>query len=821
MLPLLALLLALAACPPPSRAQSVEDGFSVSIDGALHVVLQQRDGRVLLGGAFGNVQGQPCAWLCRLRHDGSLDPDFVPPELDAPVLALAERGDGRLLVAGHFTTAGGLDRGGVVRLHANGEVDASFADAAADGVVRTLALQADGRVLLAGDFGSVGGSPRSGVARLHANGALDASFADPAVDGPVHAIALQPDGRVVLGGAFDTVQGAARSRLARLQPDGSLDAGFGSATQVIAGQVRALLHRPDGSIVAGGSFTNVAPAAAAKGILQYRGVARFGADGLLDPGFHASLPEMTSINALLALPDGRILAGGFVDNMGLTLGVLYRLGRQGDLDAGYQAGVSLVQSLALQGDGRVLVGGPLPFFVPGGWLLRLHPGGTTDATLPDLAADDQVSALALEADGSLLVGGWFDQIGGAARRRLARVLPGGGVDPGFVPDPGGNVYAIAVHGNAIVVGGAFTSIAGVERRCLAMLQSDGTPFPTFDPQFNGAVMALTRDHSGRWLAGGVFLHVDGLQRRRAVRLLADGTVDPDFMDPAFDGQVTVLAVQHDGTILAGGNFQSVAGVARRGVARLQPDGSLDASFDAGLDGPAQHLLLQPDGRILLAGSFGSVAGVPRPGLARLHPDGSLDTSFAPPAIEFDPGALALQADGGVIVGGGEFAIGDDRYRGVARLLPDGRLDPAFRTADASAVRTMLLQEDGKLVLGGNFTSVNGKPRHRLARLSATGAAWSVLDTDPAADAVVWRRGGTAPELARRPLLAWIDGLDLEVLGPMQRVAGGWRLQGIPMPRAAATAMLQASAPIAANDGYSPVSARREFANDRLFFDGFE
>src|SRR6185503_6481339 len=82
------------------------------------------------------------------------------------------------------------------------------------------------------------------------------------------------------------------------------------------------------------------------------------------------------------------------------------------------------------------------------------------------------------------------------------------------------------------------------------------------------------------------------------------------------------------------------------------------------------MVLQPDGRLLIGGTFTMVNGVTRHGIARLNADGSLDSGFSP--------------------GSG---------------------------ADAPVV-ALALQDDGKLLLGGGFTSVNGVVRGRVARLNS-------------------------------------------------------------------------------------------------------
>jgi hypothetical protein len=81
--------------------------------------------------------------------------------------------------------------------------------------------------------------------------------------------------------------------------------------------------------------------------------------------------------------------------------------------------------------------------------------------------------------------------------------------------------------------------------------------------------------------------------------------------------------------------------------------------------------------------------------------------------------VAVQNDGKLIVGG-NFNTIDGIWRGYfARLLTNGALDMTFGAAVTGAnarVRAVALQRDGKVVIGGEFTRVNGQLRDRFARI---------------------------------------------------------------------------------------------------------
>src|SRR5207237_255102 len=139
-------------------------------------------------------------------------------------------------------------------------------------------------------------------------------------------------------------------------------------------------------------------------------------------------------------------------------------------------------------------------------------------------------------------------------------------------------------------------------------------------------------------------------------------------------------------------------------------GDVDLSFDPG-GGPNADIYCvatQPDGKALIGGAFTSVNGTNRNRIARLNSDGSLDTTF-------DPGqgandiviTLAPLADGKVLIAGAFTAInGVDSYK-LARLNANGTLDTTFDTGAtvANDVFSLAVQPDGKVLAAGRFPAV--------------------------------------------------------------------------------------------------------------------
>lgn len=94
--------------------------------------------------------------------------------------------------------------------------------------------------------------------------------------------------------------------------------------------------------------------------------------------------------------------------------------------------------------------------------------GANDGFTPN--PDGRVNVLAVQADGKILVGGGFSQIGGQTRRGLVRLTADGSLDTGFgdIAATGGAVYALATQSDGkLLIGGNFTQVGGQARKSLA------------------------------------------------------------------------------------------------------------------------------------------------------------------------------------------------------------------------------------------------------------------------------------------------------------------------------------------------------------------
>jgi uncharacterized delta-60 repeat protein len=343
-----------------------------------------------------------------------------------------------------------------------------------------------------------------------------------------------------------------------------------------------------------------------------------------------------------------------------------------------------------------------------------------------------VNSITLQSDGKILVGGGFTQFDSNQANYLVRLNANGTLDTSFNIGTGFNttVQSIALQPDGkILVGGLFTLFNGNTINRLVRLNADGTLDGGFNigTGFNTTVLSIALQPDGKILVGGLFTQFDGNTINRLVRLNADGTLDMSFtIGTGFNERVQSIALQSDGKIIVGGRFTQFDGNTVGRIVRLNGNGTIDSGFDmsTGFNGPVQSIALQSGGKIIVGGGFTQFNGNTVNHLARLNGDGTLDTSFTigtgfSGSVAISVETITLQPDGKIIVGGGQFTSFDGNPANrLVRLNGDGSLDTGFNIGSGfnTTVQSIALQSDGKIIVGGSFQQFDGNTANLLARL---------------------------------------------------------------------------------------------------------
>lgn len=360
---------------------------------------------------------------------------------------------------------------------------------------------------------------------------------------------------------------------------------------------------------------------------------------------------------------------------------------------------------------------------------------------PGTGPNDIVTSIAVQTNGQILIGGSFTSVNSQSRTRVARLNSDGGLDNDFTPLQGPDGIVLAVEpdvGGKVLIGGSFGTFNSIPRNGFARLRADGSlDLSLTNVLFNSGVTSIKRLADGSYLTRGVFTTVNNVQRWFVARILSTGALDGTFnptakldLGPQALSDVLILP---DGKVLIAGAFTSVDGTNRPCIARVAANGALDLTFDAGAIGggnlytSVDKILLQPDGRLIVVGDFKSIDGYSRKGLARLQTNGAIDTTFVfPDGIGYGSRAALLQPDGRpVVVGSFSYPFGQGLRNYFARVGTNGVLDASYfpvlggsAPSSGGMFYSLAMQPDGKLLVGGAFTSINGTNINHLVRLNA-------------------------------------------------------------------------------------------------------
>lgn len=772
-----------------------------SLNGSIRALALAPDGSIYVGGTNYNAATQRNdAILHRLRADGSRDLSF-DPQFGADygaVNALLLLSDGRVVAAGDLPLSGYASHLSVAAFSSAGLLDTSFANHVASGVTDgtgiALALASDGRLLAGGVFTQFAGASRASAVRLNLDGTVESSFApapyaarDAGYLTHAYSFAVQPDGRILMGGWFQRVTDPAIEtyNLTRFEGDYTV----GPGTIALSGTGFSVNENADPGRVAVARFAGL--------------VGSVSVDYAVTAGT-ATAADFTSTAGTLTWANGE---GGVkyitvpITNDAVAESLETAIITLSNVTGGAALGTAL-GTLSIRDDDSLpqIVVQPAALNVDQGDSITLFVG--YDSVLPAtvqwylgttaISGATSLSYFVSAADPALHAGNYSVQITNAngtttsATVAVTVKIPAGAVVASFAPAITLNpIYSAGLDpaGN-ILVGGA----SGVMR-----LTAAGVVDPSFTPVFNGLVSAVVPLPDGSLLAGGSFTTVNSTSRSYFAHVNANGTLDT-AINFSLTQPVNVLSIGagsklylgHSGSqglkrfTLAGtldATFTaSTVGTGTSGIVynvRERADGKVLVAAQAGGSGSVsyQFLLLDnpgvvntsftapalnwnvydwdflPDGRLVVVGRFSTVGGVAAQRIVYLNADGTRDTSVDFSSAFDGPVTGVRFLNGRLLVWGSFTSYQGYAQTGIARLNLDGTRDTTFKIGAGAnaAVNTVVPFADGRIFLGGAFSSLRGLTRNRAALLEAGPGAIAV---QPAAISATEGAGAVAVTVKR-------------------------------------------------------------------------
>jgi uncharacterized delta-60 repeat protein len=532
--------------------------------------------------------------------------------------------------------------------------------------------------------------------------------------------------------------------LSSFAQDGANDPTFNKPDK-IAGQgadnvVTVTALQPDGKLIIAGEFMHYNGANVTK-------IARLKTDGSIDDSFNARGGPFGKINAVAVLPDDKILvAGDFTAFDGVPANGMVRLNANGSVDKTFATGFGAnkgLYKLLVQADGKIVIAGNFISGTPGlvKEILRINKDGSIDPSFHFYTAQDTLNSIqqmVLQPDGKILLAG--DALIGSSSNYCAvlRLNSGGYRDNTF------NGYLITYGDNRQYTPSLTLDMNG-NILLASIVYSEGRVF-------NGRMIRL--DAHGNYLGAvslfwirSVFVQNDGKilvvgfkymdsditwysLKRTIVRLNKDFTIDSSYVfddkktyTNQYDADIATATLQSDGKIIIAGRFSETCGLITNNISRLTVNGNLDDSFNRhkGCNGRIWTSALQGDEKILIGGSFSKYNYQNLPNIARLKKNGEAD-----PAFNVGTGTngaiytMAVQPNGKILIGGSFTSYNGHVCSNIARLNKNGDFDEGFTIIADNTIRKIDVEGSGKIIIAGDFKNVNGIARRALARIFANG-----------------------------------------------------------------------------------------------------
>ncbi len=631
-----------------------------------------------------------------------------------------------------------------------GAVDPTFdpgAGAEWGGSVYAIKVQPDGKVLVGGYFSSYNGISCNNLIRLNPDGSVDQTF-NVNVNSSVLDIAVQPDGKIIIAGVFSFINSTYNSYLGRLLQNGTIDTTFNPG--YINGSVRTVSLQSDGKLIIGGGFSIVG------GISRGR-IARLSTNGTLDSSFANGTGFDSQVSKIKMFGSSLYVVGYFANYNNAAAYGLIKLDQFGNADASFNIGTGFssdIYAIDVQPDGKLILGGRF-FYYQGiltGCIARLDSFGNYDYSFSiGSGFSNTVNAIKIQNDGKILAGGVFESYSGISARGITRLNTSGSQDNTFSSGNGADdwVYTFETQSDGkIFFGGQMIGYNSIPSLGVGRLSVSGVYDSSFNVgagcsfQYNYAnVNDIAIQNDLKVIVGGAFGRFNLQKNRNIARLNLDGSIDPTFLTGRgfIDGFVNDIEIQPDQKIICVGSFiqfgnyyQSV-----NKIIRLLSNGSNDVTFfsGSGIAGGDPYVVkvVPSTGNIIVGGGFSTYNTTPVGKLVKLNPSGSLDITFNTnigSGSNYAITSIAIDNNNKILLGGEFTTFNGNVANGIIRLNLDGTIDNTFQSYSGfnGSVTEIKIQSDGKIVVAGTFDFYQGIYHPSMVRLNPNGSIDNSFNT---------------------------------------------------------------------------------------------
>ncbi len=290
---------------------SIDNTFNIGtgFNDTILSIIQDNTGKYVLGGSFTEYNETSTSRIIRLNQDGSIDNTFnIGTGFNINVRIIYQDNTGKYIVGGNFTSYNGNTSNRIIRLNQDGSIDNTFnIGTGFNSSVHSIIQDSNGKYLVGGNFTSYNGNTSNRIIRLNQDGSIDNTFnIGIGFNSSVYSIIQDSNGKYLVGGNFTSYNENLRNKIIRLNQDGSIDNTFNIGSGFYKWYVYSIIEDSNGKYVIGGNFS------------EYNGnsannIIRLNQDGSIDSAFNVGYGFNNAIYVIIQDTQNNYLIGGFFD----------------------------------------------------------------------------------------------------------------------------------------------------------------------------------------------------------------------------------------------------------------------------------------------------------------------------------------------------------------------------------------------------------------------------------------------------------------------------------------------------------------------------
>jgi len=801
----------------------------VTQNGEISCIKVLPNDEIVIGGDFTSYNGVTKYDLAKINSSGAplAFPVIANTSPINAVHAMALGTNNSLLVGGSF----GINSNGngycLIKINlTTSTIDTSFLSPNAVGnIIYDLETQTDGKIVIGGYWTNINGSSYASIARLLNNGTLDPCFnpgtgLGPAINAPlILDLTLDNDNNVYITGVYTEYNGTPQTKyISKISGSTKLIAVSDDITIPIGTTTNKILKVLDndtinGKLIAAGDVTlTFAPTNTTVTGITVNSNGTITIAPTTAPGTYeykySICPLQTNCGQCSSEATATIIVEGPLatiiakdDNITTYLGDPGSLPHPFENDSYNGMAVTLQNvdltwtttpnpQVYLDANGNIVISAAAVagFTYTINYYITDKLNNTNFAVAhinvtigsppitPGIRANNIVLESALQSDGKIIISGAFTAYNNISVPSIIRLKSDLTLDNSFLctgPSTPGTTDVDVSPDNKIFCTGTFAAFNGVATKGIAMLKSDGSYDTTFNlggtglEGYNSMGYSSERLSNGKIVIVGDFKYYNTTQREYIVRVSPSGGLDSTFDGGSVTfagGKAYFVTIQPNGQpnglILASGAFTTYQGVSSKGIVRITSSGAIDTAFSTAIgtgfggitmtDFDTVKLKVQTDNKIIAYGVFTSFNNISKNNIVRLNANGTLDTTFnSGTGFNGAVRSLVLEPDGKMIIGGEFTTYNGTAVKKIVRLTTTGVLDTSFSVGTGPLgtgnIWTLTRQPyDGKVIVGGQFTTYNGISATNITRIAP-----SVAGSQQRTSETIWE---SEPEIDTNPIM---------------------------------------------------------------------